>query len=309
MKIAIIGTGGVGGYFGAKLAQHGNDVTFIARGKHLEAIRDKGLLVKSFLGDFKIDNVSISDRISDLKSPEFVLICTKAWQVKEVCEELKNVIGENTVVIPLQNGVLAAEEIADILGKKHVINGLCKIISMIEAPGIIIHQGVEPTIVIGELNNKKTERIERIQTTLVNAEINTIVPPDIEAELWKKFISICISGLLAVCNSSYGEVRELPETRTMMVELFNEIFRIAMAKGVKLRDDYVSKLVTFIDSLPYGSNSSLTRDVLEGKPSEIEYQNGTVVRLGKNFKMSTPINSFVYNCILPMEKRTRSIQK
>ncbi|MCG8701125.1 MAG: hypothetical protein MI922_23935, partial [Bacteroidales bacterium] len=175
--------------------------------------------------------------------------------------------------------------------------------------GIINHQGVEPTIVIGELNNAKTTRIERIQSTLADAGINAVVPPNIEAELWKKFISICISGLLAVCRSSYGEVREMPETREMMIGLFNEIFRVAMAKGVKLKDDYVGKLVTFIDSLPYESNSSLTRDVLEGKPSEIEYQNGTVVRLGKNFGVSTPINSFVYKCILPMEQRARRIRK
>jgi 2-dehydropantoate 2-reductase len=305
MKVAIIGTGGVGGYFGGKLAKAGYDVTFLARGEHMSAIQKNGLMVKSVLGDFKIENVKVSDRIDSIGSTDLVILGVKAWQVREISKELLPLVKKETIVLPLQNGVMAAEELGETLNKENIVGGLCRIISKIEAPGVINHFGLEPSILFGELDNTGTKRIEHIKDLFDKAGINSIISEDISADLWKKFIGICVSGLLAVTKTTYGEMRELYETRQLMIELLNEIYRLSQETGVKIEPGFVERTISVIDSYPYGSTSSLTRDVWEGRPSEIEYQNGAVVRLGKKFGIDTPVNRFVYNSILPMEMKAR----
>lgn len=309
MKIAIIGTGGVGGYFGAKLAQAGNEVTFLARGEHLKVIQKNGLTVKSILGDFRVENIKATDKISNIEKPDLVIISVKAWQVKGIGEELKPILKSDTTIIPLQNGVLAADELSENIDRNHILGGLCRIISKIEAPGVINHFGVTPTIVFGELDKSKTERLARIQNVFNAAGIESRISDDIEADIWKKFISICVSGLLAVSNTTYGELRELKETRNLMVELINEVYILSKKIGVNIEEGFVDKTVSFIDTYPSDSTSSLTRDVWERKPSEIEYQNGTVVRLGEKYGVATPINRFVYSCILPSELKARGLKQ
>jgi len=306
MKIGIIGTGGVGGYFGGKLALAGFDVTFLSRGLNLEALRENGLKVKSINGDFTIDLVNVTKKIEDLKYADLILVCVKAWQVKEIAEKLKTVISENTMVMPLQNGVTAARELSEQLGESNVIGGLCFIISKLESPGVINHSGVEPLIIFGELNNSITERINNIKKIFDAAAINSKISEDINADLWKKFIAICVSGLLAVTHTTYGELRELKQTRKMMIELLKEIYRLSQKAGVNLTHDIINRTVALIDTYPYNSTSSLTRDVWEGKPSEIEYQNGMVIKLASKYGLEMPVNKFVYNCILPMELKARS---
>ena len=305
MKIAIIGTGGVGGYFGGKLAQNGNEVTFLARGEHLKAIRKKGLKVKSILGDFVINPARATDKINEIGVVDVVILGVKAWQVKDVAKELKMIINDKTVVIPLQNGVLATEELSAEINPRNIIGGLCKIISRIESPGVINHFGIEPTIVIGELNGENSKRIRTINEIFNDSGINSKISEDFSSELWKKFIAICVSGLLAVSRSTYGVVRELKETRGLMKAVLSEIYTVSQKAGINLQHDIVEKTLDFIDTYPYDSTSSLTRDVWDGKPSEIDYQNGTVVNLGKKYNVETPVNEFIYNCILPMELKAR----
>jgi 2-dehydropantoate 2-reductase len=305
MKIGIIGTGGVGGYFGGRIAKAGYDVTFVSRGINLESLKSNGLTVKSISGDFKIDGINATDKIEDLKKMDLILICVKAWQVKEIAQKIKPVVTENTIVIPLQNGVSAVPELKQHLSETNIISGLCFIISKIESPGIINHFGIEPSIVFGEINILKTERLNKIKEVFDKSGIKSKISDDITADLWKKFIIICVSGLLAVTKTTYGELRELPETRRMMIELLYEIYELSRKIGIKIDSDFVYKTVALIDTYPYDSTSSLTRDVWEGKPSEINYQNGTVVKLGEKYGVETPINIFVYNCILPMELKAR----
>jgi 2-dehydropantoate 2-reductase len=202
---------------------------------------------------------------------------------------------------------MAAGELSSELGSSYVIGGLCRIISRIEAPGVINHSGIEPAILFGELDNRKSDRILKLKEIFDTSLIHNRIAGDIQAELWKKFINICVSGLLAVTRSTYGEVRELKETRTMMTELCEEVYRLSQKMGIAIDHEFVGKTIAYIDSFPYDSTSSLTRDVLEGKPSEIEYQNGTVVRLGEKYGVDTPVNRYVYNCILPMEIRARTM--
>ena len=306
MKITIIGAGGVGGYFGAKLARAGNDVTFIARGPHLAAMQQNGLLVKSIDGDFQVKNFAATNLISEAGPTDLIILGVKAWQVKETGHAIKPILKPDTMVLPLQNGILAADELQDSVDQKHVVGGLCRIISKIETPGVINHFGVKPTIVFGELDHSDSARIQTLKQLFDDAEINSVVSFDIEADLWQKFILICVSGLMAVSRTTYGELRELPETREMMISLMEEIYTVSQRAGINIEADFVSKMVSAIDSVPYDSTASLARDVWAEKPSEIEYQNGTVVRLGEKYGIATPVNRFVYNCILPMELKARS---
>ncbi|MCG8580198.1 MAG: 2-dehydropantoate 2-reductase [Bacteroidales bacterium] len=305
MKIAVIGTGGVGGYFGAKLAQAGNDVTFIARGEHLNAIRSNGLLVKSINGDIHIPNAQATDRISDVRNADLVLTAVKAWQIKDIRIEIKQILHETSIVLPLQNGVLAADELAEVIPEKHIMGGLCRIFSLIEAPGIVNHVGFKPEIVFGEREGGHSTRMDELNQLFEDAGILCKASRNIEADVWKKFIFICTSALLAVTKTTYGELRDLKETRQMMIALLNEIYAVSQKKGVNIKPDFIDKTITVIDSVAYDSTSSLTRDVLEGKPSEIDYQNGTVVKLAEKYGVEVPVNRFIYDCILPMELKAR----
>lgn len=306
MNIAIIGTGAVGGYFGGKLAQAGNNVTFIARGEHMKAIREKGLTIKSIKGDFVIHHANVTDKISDISWPDLVILGIKAWQVKEVAAELKNVIREDTTVLPLQNGVMASDELLSVLQPSNVVAGLCRIFSKIDAPGVINHFGIEPEIVFGELNNDVTPRVENVLKTLTEADIKAYIPKDIQTELWKKLMIIGSGGLLALTRSSYGAVRENKETRKLMHSLLNEIFIVSQMAGARMGVDFVTKTMDYIDSYPYDASTSLARDIMAGKPSEIEYQNGSVAMLGEKYGVDTPVNRFVYHCLLPMERKARA---
>jgi 2-dehydropantoate 2-reductase len=307
MKIAIVGSGGVGGYFGAKLAQAGHDVRFFARGCHLDAMRSRGLMVKSLKGDFTLPTVKATDSLLEIGCVDVAIICVKAYQLKELALQLKPLLKSDTVVLPLQNGVMAASVLSDVVGANHVIGGLCRIIAKIDAPGVINHFGVEPTIVMGEMDGALSERVQLLAREFNDAGFTARAVDNIETELWKKFIAICVSGLLAITKSTYGELRQLPQTRQLMVELFTEIYDLSKAVGVGIEEGFVEKTMAFIDTFPFDTTSSLARDVWEGKPSEIEYQNGTVVSLGLQYGVPTPINRFIYNAIWPMEMRARDI--
>ncbi len=305
MKIAIIGTGGVGGYFGGKIASAGNDVTFLARGEHLKALQSNGMTVKSINGNFQIQPIRATDKIKHIGKSDLIILGVKAWQVKEIALELPEIIHEKSVVLPLQNGVLAVDELEEKLDRKNIIGGLCRIMSKIESPGVINHFGMEPTIIFGELDNRQTDRMNDIKNLFDQSGIKSRIANDIHAELWKKFIPICAGGLLAVTRSTYGEIREHEPTRNLLIDLLNEIYVLSQRIGIKIEKDFVSKTVAFIDTFPHDSTASMTRNIWEGKPSEIEYQNGTVVKLGERYGIETPINKFIYTCISLLERRAR----
>lgn len=306
MKIGIIGAGGVGGYFGALIAKAGFDVVFIARGKHLEAIRKQGLKLKSFLGDVHIENVSATDEIAGLSDADLIILATKAWQVSEIAQQLKGVIKKNAVILPLQNGILAYDELAAVLGPENVLCGLCRIMSKIESPGVIVHNGIDPVLFFGEKSNNKTERVIQIKQVFDQSDIHSEIPERIEEELWKKFINICVSGLLAVTHCTYGQIRSVPETRILMTELMEEIYALSVKANIGIDHSFIDKTAAFIDKFPFDSTASLTRDIWEGKPSEIDYQNGSVVRLAEQYGIPVPVNRFVYYCLIPLEQRARN---
>ena len=308
MRIAVFGAGGVGGYFGGRLALAGNDVSFIARGRHLEAMRSGGLRVDSIKGDFHLFPVSATDDPSQVGVVDAVLLAVKAWQVPEAARSMKPLIGPETVVLPLENGVEAPSQLAEELGRDHVLGGMCQIISFIAEPGHIKHTGVEPHIALGELDNRRSERVLKLHKTLVDAGISAEIPDDIVARMWEKFVFIAsVSGMGAVTRASIGALREYPGTREMLLRAIEEMVEVAKALGVRLRGDIVERTMAFVDSLPYSSTASMQRDIMAGRPSELESQNGAVVRFGRSVGVETPVHSFIYNSLILSEMKARGM--
>src|SRR6056297_451449 len=196
MKILIFGIGGVGGYFGGKLAQAGYNVTLVARGKHLEAIKENGLEVESINGDFRVQPYLATDNLAEVPTPDLVILGVKSWQIQEVANKLKPIISAETMILPLQNGANNVEKLLEILPKKNILAGLCHIVSFVERPGKIKHVSFEPRITFGEIDNSNSERVQQIKTVFDKAEITNSNPENIQLEIWKKFLFITtISGL------------------------------------------------------------------------------------------------------------------
>lgn len=306
MNIVIYGTGGVGGYFGARLAQAGNNVTFIARGKHLEVIQKKGLHLKSVNGNYLVKPANATANILEVENIDLILISVKTWQLKEVAEIIKPVVTDKTMVISLLNGCENHEVLQNVLGENNVLGGLCKVISFVEDYGVINHVAFEPTIVFGEVNNEKTERVLLLESTLKSANISTKLADDIQKEIWTKYLYITtVSALGALTRLSHGEMLASPYIKNMMLQTSQEILAVATAKGVNLPDDIIEKQFEVIASLPFETTASLQRDIMNGKPSELEAQNGTIVRLGKVLGISTPLNDLIYYTLLPQETKAR----
>ncbi len=291
MRIAIFGSGGVGGYFGARLHQSGEDVAFIARGKHLEAMRSAGLRITSHKGDAALPSVTATDDPSSMGPVDVVLVAVKTWQLAEAIDGIKSLMGDGTFVVPALNGVEAAI-------------GLCRIIAHIEGPGHVRHVGAEPTLVFGERDNAKSERAIRFRDVLERSGVGAEVPDDIEAALWHKFMFVVSTGGVgAVTRAPIGTIRTVPETRALLEGAMREIEAVARARGVRLPDDIVPKSLAFLDTLPAEGRASLSRDLAEGRRSELDAWNGAVVRLGKEVGVPTPIHAMAYASLLPLELR------
>lgn len=306
MRVAIFGTGGVGGYFGGRLAQAGADVIFIARGDHLEALRSRGLRVESLKGDFVVHPAQATDDPGQVGAVDAVLVGVKSWQVPEAAQAIRPMVGPQTFVVPLQNGVEAPVQLAVVLGTRHVLGGLCSIISFIAGPAHIRHAGAEPSIAFGELDNRPSERAERLHRAFARANVKVEIPPDIQVAMWEKFLFIASwGGVGAVTRAPVGVLRGLPETRQMMEEAMREIFAVARARKISLTEESIRKGITFIDSLQVGATASMQRDIMEGRPSEVEAQNGAVIRLGREAGVPTPVHAFIYWSLLPSDLRAR----
>ncbi len=226
MRIAVFGTGGVGGYFGGRLAHAGEDVVFIARGEHLRALRADGLRVDSPDGDFTVFPAQAAEDPREVGPVDAVILGVKAWQVGQAAEAMRPLIGPATFVVPLQNGVEAPSQLAAVLGTEHVFGGFCYIVSFIVGPGRIKHGGMKPYIAFGELDNRPSERGQRLLDAFSKAGVTAEMPPDIHAAMWGKFLFIAsLSGVGAVTRAPAGVMRTLPETRQMLEEAVKEIAR------------------------------------------------------------------------------------
>ncbi len=306
MKIAIIGAGGVGGYFGGRLAQAGNKVTFVARGEHGEAIKNKGLQIVSPKGDYLVNQASVVSLTSELDAPDLVLLGVKAWQVKDIAVQLKQVISDQTVVIPLQNGVMAVNELLEALPRGNVMGGLCNIFSKIKEPGVIEHMSSEPHIIFGELDNNLSERTTQIHEVLNQAGIKNKPSEYVQGDSWKKFMLICLGGLGALTRANYGVLCKTPELRELMCKMLEEMYSVSQKEGIQLPESIIEKTLERTDNFAPSANSSMARDIWAGRPSELDYQNGSVVHLAQKHGIEVPVNHFIYHALLPQEKQARN---
>ena len=305
MRIAVVGVGAVGGYFGGRLAEAGHDVVFVARGRTLDRLRTHGLLVESGHGDFSIASPRAVDDPSEAGPVDLILLAVKAPQIREAGRALAPLVGPNTTVIPLQNGVEAPSLLAEILGPKHILGGLCRIFSTRIAPAQIRHDGLEPTLLFGELGRENTDRVHQIRGALESAKGMTVTTPDdVEAALWEKFLFVApLGGVGALVREPVGVLRAVPETRGILRSAMDEIVAVARKRNIAIGRDATDRAMRLVDALPHDATASMQRDIVEGRPSELEYQTGTVVRYGQDSAVPTPVNSTVYAALLPSELR------
>jgi 2-dehydropantoate 2-reductase len=307
MRIAIFGAGAVGGYFGGRLALRGeHEVVFIARGAHLRAIQGDGVHVQSIRGDFHARPALATDDPSAVGPVDAVFVAVKTWMVSEAAEAIQPLIGRETFVVPLENGVEAPGQLAAVLGKEHVLGGMCRIFSEVVAPGRIRHFGSEPLVVLGELDRTRSERAERLRAVLERAGVTAQVPPDIQAAMWEKLLFVGPVGLVgAATRAPLGVIRTLPETRRLLTDAMAEVVAVARSQGVYLPEDAVAKSLAYGDASPPEATSSMQRDIMEGRPSELEAQAGVIVRLGRAGGTATPVHDALYTALLPQERRAR----
>lgn len=306
MRIAIYGTGGAGGFFGAQLARAGEDVVFIARGEHLRAIHNEGLHVDTPAGEILIHPAQATDDPAQVAKVDVVLLGVKAWQVRDAAQAMRPMFGAETFVVPLQNGVEAPAQLAAVLGADNVLGGLCGTFSWVVGPGRIRNIGATNFIKLGELDNRPSARAERLRATLERAGVKAEVVPDVRRALWEKFMLIAsFGGMGAVTRAPIGIIRALPETRQLLEQCMREVGAVARAHQVALSDSAVEDTMSFLDTVAESGTTSLQRDIAEGRPSELEAWNGAVVRLAKERSVDTPAHELIYHCLLPLELRAR----
>jgi 2-dehydropantoate 2-reductase len=265
-----------------------------------------GLRVDSINGDFVVQPIQATNDPSKIGKVDMVLVGVKAWQVPEAAEAMRSMIGPETFVLPLQNGLEAPVQLSQALGEQCVLGGLCGLFCYVAGPGHIVHAGTDPFVKFGELDNHRSQRVELLLDTFKRAGVNADIPPDIQVAMWMKFLLIAVwSGMGAVTRAPVGIWRSLPETRRMAELSLQEIIALAAARHISLPEEALQTIMTMYDGLVPQSTASLQRDVMEGRPSELEAQIGAVVRYGQEADVATPQHTFIYRSLLPMELRAR----
>ena len=303
MRVAVMGSGGVGGFYGGKLAAAGEDVTFIARGAHLDAIRRDGLQVNSVAGDFHVRPKATDDPAS-IGSVDLVLFAVKGYDTETAAERIRPLIGPETTVLCVQNGVDNEEKLGRLLGTAHVLGGVVHLLSTIGAPGVISQTAGPRTLKCGETNGRLSPRVERIVAAFTRAGVDATASPNILVDLWEKYLFICAhGGVTALGRLGIGEILSCAVTARFYRAVMEEIVAVGRAKGVPLPDDAVDRAVAFAGKLQPGMRSSLAHDLERGNRLEVEALMGAVVRYGAEVDVPTPLNFAIYACLLPHHLR------
>jgi 2-dehydropantoate 2-reductase len=294
MRIAVMGSGGVGGYVGARLAAAGQDVTFVARGAHLAAIREHGLALRSALGDVLIRPAQASDHPAAIGPCDLVIFAVKLYDSEAAAEATRPLVGPGTGVVTLQNGVDSTELLARVLGQGHVIGGVAQIAAVIEEPGVICHTGTMANFVFGELDGARSERVVALAGALQAAGVEHRVSEEIQRDIWDKMAFLAtFAGLTALMRLPIGPIREDAETRAMLREGLAEASAVARARGIALPDDFGERTLVRCDRLPYEMKSSMLQDLERGRRLELPWLSGAIVRLGRDLGVPTPTHAFI----------------
>lgn len=306
MKIAMMGSGGVGGYFGARLAQGGADVIFIARGEHFAAMKQNGLTIKSpELGDTHIQPVQVLEDPKQIGTVDVVIIAVKIWSTLEIAKTVEPMVGPETTILSLQNGVEADDILIDFFGKERIIGGVAFIATSISKPGVIDHLGTMQRIVLGELGGGSSERVEDLRAAFERGGIVAESSEDIRRDIWAKFIFLVgLSGATTLARTTIGPIREDPIMRRFLYDLIAEATLVARAYGINLPENYADERLEFVDSLPFDMTSSMHHDLKRGSPLEVGWLSGGVARFGDDHGIDTPVNRTVDAALRPYAKKS-----
>ncbi len=295
MKIAMMGAGGVGGYYGARLARAGHDVSFVARGAHAEAMLRSGLHVRSELGDVCLCPATVVTDAQQVGPVDLIVVAVKLWDTEVAARAVLPMIGAATSVVSLQNGVEKDEMIASVVGREHVLGGVTYILADKTEPGVIVHSGRLQRIVVGELNGGESTRVDVVVKALTASGIEAAVSPDIRRETWEKFVFLAASSAVtAVTRQTIGAVRANPATRALLRDAMHEAVALARAEGVAIANDFVEGRLRFLDTLPTGGRTSMAQDLLRGARLELDWLSGAVVRRGERVGLPTPVHRTLY---------------
>ncbi|HEY0195126.1 MAG TPA: 2-dehydropantoate 2-reductase [Kofleriaceae bacterium] len=306
-RIAIIGAGGVGGLLAAMLARAGQDVRLLARGAALTAIRAHGVRLHEPEGSSVVPLAKVTDEPAELGVADLVLVAIKTWQLAELGPRLQPVVGDQTLVIPTQNGVEASEILGRALGDERVAGGVAHMISRTDGPGEVRWFGPQPTLRIGARSSGQRDGIAAAAETLRSGKIHVVVADDIEQERWIKFLSIsAYAAVGAIARVPVGELRSRPEARARLEATMRETAALAAARGVTLPADVVEDAMRRLDALPASATASMHRNIVAGQPSELHELIGAVVRLGRESGVPTPVSAALYAELAPLEAAARA---
>ena len=299
MRIVVMGSGGTGGYFGAKLARAGEDVTFVARGAHLAALRASGMRIKSAPeGDWTVRAPAV-ERLDGLPPADLVLFCVKSFDTEEAAAMIRPVVGPATGVLSIQNGVDNEEKLGRVLGDGHVLGGAVRVFATIEAPGVITHV-FGGHLIFGEMDGRETPRAQALLAACRKASIPAELVPDVTRALWDKYVFLTThAGMTALTRCPAGVLRALPEVREVYRRLASEIIAVGRAAGVKLDDAMLEQGFKFLDTVAPNAYSSLHHDLTHGKRLELEALHGHVVRLAERHQVPAPTVFAIYAALLP----------
>ena len=302
MKIAIIGAGGVGGYFGARLQQGGADVGFVARGAHLEALRRGGLKVESPLGDIHLPRVNVTDNAAELGRVDIVWLAVKLWDTEAAIRSMTSVVGPDTGIISFQNGVQKDDVLRLAFGDHAVMGGVGYIAANIERPGLIKHTGTMQRLIFGEYDGSRSARAEALLDACTRGGINAELSDDVRKAIWEKFVFLVgLSGSTTTMRATIGPIRSNPRARAFLFDLMRETVAVGRALGVALPADYADQRLTFIDSLPETMTSSMHHDLNGRRRLEVSWLSGGVVELGERAGLPTPMNRAVRDILALQE--------
>lgn len=306
MRIAVVATGAVGAYFGGRLALAGEDVSFLARGEHLRAMRERGLIVESVDGDFTIAPIHVTDDAATLGTVDVVLLAVKGWQAPDAIKTMRPLVGADTVIVPLLNGIDAPDQLVAAFGARHATGGLCRMFGSVEEPGRFRNTMPRTFISFGELDNRPSERLDRLREAFTRAGIEATIAEDIRAALWQKLMFVGPFGAVgAVTRAPIGVMRSLPQTRALLVDAMTEIGVVARANGVAVAESAVAATLALVDGSPAPSTSSMQRDIIAGRPSELDSQVGAVAHHARAAGVEAPIHAYLYASLLPLERQAR----
>ena len=300
MRIVVIGAGGVGGYFGAKLALAGNDVTFVARGAHLDAVRRDGLRIASDSTPMHVHPARVTDDVASTGHADVVMLCVKLYDVASVAASVAPLLGNRGVVIPFQNGIDAPSLLRTTLGAEHVLGGIAYIATSIEAPGVIRHVGTMARLRVGAFDGVRADAAESFAAAAKAAGIDISVAPDIRSALWEKFVFLsALSGATCLTRQPLGVIRADPPMRATFEAILRETLAVGRASGAAFPGDFIDKQLAMADALPYEMRASMLHDLLAGRRLEAPWLCGAIVRLGRELGVPTPVNATVYSALRP----------